>query len=327
MDQGSGLGVGRLKSGAYTGVFESASGGSRAAIRRGGPAPLDVFLSGVLVFLKDVMCYTSTFRRRVDLMPSDHRHLNQKPGLIGVLFFFLLAGPILAESADRFPRPQGPVNDFADVISPEYEQKLTQVAAELLQKTGVAVVVATVPDIGGEDYNEYANRLYQAWGIGKKGEDKGVLLFVTIKERKMRIETGYGVEGIIPDGLAGEIRDNYMIPYLKQNRFGEGLLSGTLAIAGVIAKDAGVSLTGQAPMRRPARKRSKWSGLFGFLFFLLVLFSMGRGRRRGGLLPLLLLGSMGGRGGYGRGGFGGFGGGFGGFGGGMSGGGGAGGGF
>lgn len=233
----------------------------------------------------------------------------------------------------QFPRPRGLVNDFAGVISPQIEQRLVQITGELVRKTDVPIVVVTMPDIGGEDYNEYANRLYTAWGIGKKGEDRGVLVFVTIKERKVRIETGYGVEGIIPDGLAGEIRDQYMVPYLKQNKFGEGLLQGTIAIAQIIAKDAGVTLSGQGPVRRPARRRG--SGLSGLLFgliFLVLLFSAGR--RRGGLLPLLLLMSLGRGGGYyggGRGGFGGsfggFGGGFGGFGGGLSGGGGAGGGF
>jgi uncharacterized protein len=207
------------------------------------------------------------------------------------------------------------------------------VTGELLKKTQVPVVVVTIPDIGGNDYNEYANRLYAAWGIGRKEDDRGVLIFVTLKERKMRIEPGYGMEGLIPDGLAGEIRDQYMIPFLKQDRFGEGVLNGTLAIADIIAKDAGVSLTGQMPVRRPVRKRSAFLGLLPIIIFFLLLFSMGR--RRGGLLPLLLFMSMGRGmgygGGYARGGFGGsfggFGGGFGGFGGGLSGGGGAGGGF
>jgi uncharacterized protein len=155
-----------------------------------------------------------------------------------------------------FPKPRGLVNDFAQVIPPDSEQKLEAVTNELLQKTGTAVVVVTMPDIGGAEYNDYANRLYSAWGIGQKGADKGVLVFVTVQERKMRIETGYGVEGILPDGLVGEIRDRYMIPYFKANRFGEGLLNGTTAIAQVIAKDAGASLSGQPPTRpAPSRKR------------------------------------------------------------------------
>ncbi|NVM20935.1 MAG: TPM domain-containing protein [Desulfobacterales bacterium] len=267
-------------------------------------------------------------------MATDRKYTksNNRLVLITVLLF-TLACPIASHATDAFPKPQGLVNDFADVIPVQYEQKLVQVTGELLRNTGVPVAVVTMPDIGGEDYNEYANRLYAAWGIGKKGEDRGVLIFVTIKERKMRIETGYGIEGLIPDGLAGEIRDRYIVPYLKQNRFGEGLLSGTLAIAQIIAKDAGVRLTGQVPVKRPARRGSGLSALVFIFLFLLVLFSMGR--RRGGLWPLLLLLFMGRRvgygGGYGRGGFGGsfggFGGGFGGFGGGLSGGGGAGGGF
>ncbi|MBN1840653.1 MAG: TPM domain-containing protein [Deltaproteobacteria bacterium] len=269
--------------------------------------------------------------------PNEQTRYLEVRKTLSIASFVLLALVISTAShgTDEFPKPKGLVNDFADVIEPQYEQKLTQVTGELLRKTGVTVVVVTMPDIEGEDYNEYANRLYAAWGIGKKGEDRGVLIFLALKERKMRIETGYGVEGIIPDGLAGEIRDRYMTPYLKQDRFGEGLLNGALAIAQIIAKDAGVGLTGQGPVRRAPKQRSGLSGLLIILIFLGLLFSMGR--RRGGMWPLLLLMFMGGRGGgfygggYGRGGlggsFGGFGGGFGGFGGGLSGGGGAGGGF
>ncbi len=245
----------------------------------------------------------------------------------GLVFLVISAyGSVQAERP--FPKPIGLVNDFADVIPQSYEQKILAITSELLKKTEMPVVVVTMPDIGGAEYNDYANRLYSAWGIGKKGEDKGVLIFVTIKERKMRIETGYGVEGILPDGLVGEIRDRYMIPYLKQNKYGEGLLNGTIAVAQVISKHSGVTLTGQLQVKTPKKTRSGFSFFPILLIFIIImLFS----RRRGGswlLLPLLLLGMGGGgrSGGFG-GSFGGFGGGFGGFGGGMSGGGGAGGGF
>jgi uncharacterized protein len=267
-------------------------------------------------------------------MTISRQYLNVKNGFAVLTALFLtFACPIVNYATDPFPKRRGLINDFANVISPQYEQRLVQVTGELLRKTGVPVVVVTMPDISGQDYNEYSNRLYAAWGIGKKGEDRGVLVFVTLKERKMRIETGYGIEGLIPDGLAGEIRDQYMIPYLKRNQFGEGLLNGTLAIASIIAEDARVSLTGQVPLKRPVKRRSGLSSVVILLLFLLVLFSMGR--RRGGLWPLLLLLFMGRGGGYyggyGRGGFGSsfgsFGGGFGGFGGGLSGGGGAGGSF
>jgi uncharacterized protein len=236
----------------------------------------------------------------------------------------LIAGSSLAERP--FPKPKGLVNDLAGVIPQASEQKINLIVTELFQKTGVPVVVVTMPDIGGAEYNDYANRLYSAWGIGKKGEDKGVLIFITIKERKLRIETGYGVEGILPDGLVGEIRDRYMTPYLKQNKFGEGMLNGTMAVSQIIAKDAGVKLTGQVPIKVPKKRKSSLS-ILPIIIFIIIF--MGLSRRRGGswwfFLPLLL---GGGRGyGSGSGGFGGFSGGFGGFGGGMSGGGGAGGSF
>jgi uncharacterized protein len=250
-----------------------------------------------------------------------------------VLFILITLAVIPSSMAEKpFPKPQGLVNDFAEVIPPKDEQKLVALTGELLQKTGIPVVVVTMPDIGGAEYNDYANRLYSAWGIGKKGEDKGVLVFVTLKERKMRIETGYGVEGILPDGLVGEIRDRYMIPYFKENRFGEGLLKGTLAISQVIAKNAGVTLMGKTPLRPEPKKRGSGLSLLPFLLF--ILFFIAATRRRGGgwllFLPLLMGAGRGpspGHGGGFGGSFGGFSGGFGGFGGGMSGGGGAGGSF
>jgi len=248
--------------------------------------------------------------------------------LLGLVFLLFLTGAS-ARAERPFPerRQFVLVYDTASVIPSAYEQKINAITRELLQKTRIPVVVVTMPDIGGAEYNDYATRLYEEWGIGEKGEDKGVLIFVTVKERKMRIETGYGVEGILPDGLCGEIRDRYMTHLLKENKFGEGLLNGTLAVAQVIAKDSGITLTGQVPLKTAKKRRSGLSFLPLILIFIFIFSS----RRRGGswlLLPLLIGGGGGryGSGGFG-GSFGGFGGGFGGFGGGMSGGGGAGGGF
>ena len=256
-----------------------------------------------------------------------YRRIRFTAVLIFLVTLFCAAATAVAERP--FPKPRGLVNDFAGVIPSDYEQKITALCREVLQKAGTAIVVVTMPDIGGAEYNDYANRLYSAWGVGKKGEDKGVLIFVTVKERKMRIETGYGVEGILPDGLVGEIRDQYMIPYLRKNRFGDGILNGTMAVAQVIAKDAGIRLTGTAAPRRVKKKRSNFSYLPFLIFIVIFMFLP---RRRGGswlfFLPFFLGGGRGYSGGGGMGdSFGGFGGGFGGFGGGMSGGGGAGGGF
>ncbi len=267
--------------------------------------------------------------------------VNLRAWLWGTLVFLTAwVNGVAFGQTDNFPEPRGLVNDFANVIPVDDERQLDQIARRILEKTGAAVVVVTMPDLGGEDYNVYANRLYESWGIGREKEDKGVLILVAVKERKMRIEVGYGLEGAIPDGLAGQIRDQQMVPYFKQNRFAEGLLAGTVAIAQAIAPDLDASISDRRGGRtgESSREGSGYSGLLSLLVFISLFFLLARRGRRGrggGILPLLLFMSMGRRGYYGRGyggggfggSFGGFGGGFGGFGGGMSGGGGAGGGF
>ena len=227
-----------------------------------------------------------------------------------------------AWGAGDFPKPSGPVNDFAGIIPQTERQKMETLSMEVLQKTGTSVVVVTVPTVGDSDAAIYANELYQDWGIGKKGEDKGVLILLALKERRIRIETGYGVEGILPDGLVGEILDRYTVPFLKKGQYAQGLFNAVAAVSTDIAKDAGVDLSGEVKTYKTSRSRTRRISLFPLIFIILILFSLFFRRGRG-ILPLLILGSMGGRGGFG-GGFGGFGGGFGGFGGGMSGGGGAG---
>ena len=241
-----------------------------------------------------------------------------------IYMLILLVYPCIARGETKYPKPRGAINDFAEIIPPDQERKMTLLAHEVLQKTGTAIVVATVETVGDSNPFTYANELYQAWGIGKKGEDKGVLVFLTVKERKLRIETGYGVEGILPDGLVGQIMDDHMVPFLKKNQFEMGLMNGTAALAGIIAKDAGVKLTGQVTYGTSRPRRSRGFGFLPILFFIILFFILSRSR--GGILPLLLLMMMGGGRGFGGsgGGFGGFGGGFGGFGGGLSGGGGGG---
>ncbi len=252
----------------------------------------------------------------------------------GVFLAVAVLIPTLAPALE-FPPPQGAVNDFANIIPSSDRREMESLAREVLQKTGASLVVATFKTTGGRDLESFATELFSAWGIGKKGEDKGLLMMIALKERRFRIETGYGLEGILPDGKLGRIRDAYFLPYFKSNKFGAGFKNGMAAIAQVIAQDAGVELTGGIQPRAVKRSRRTSVGGAGFLIFIFiwlifssVVRSRYRGRRGGGalwLLPFLLMGGSS-RGSSG-GGFGGFGGGFGGFGGGMSGGGGVSGGF
>ena len=247
--------------------------------------------------------------------------------LMLIIAMVLFRGQIQGAQSN-FPQPSGAVNDFAGVLNAADAQRMENLAREVWEKTGTAVVVAVMQSIGDNNPDDYANRLYQAWGIGEKGKDKGVLIFLALKERKIRIETGYGVEGILPDGLVGEIIDRYVLPYLKEGRYSEGLTNAVTTVASVIAKDAKVTLSGAtapSPMREKTYRRVTGVSPFLLLIIIAVLIGTRQGRA---LLPLLLILLMGGgrgdRYGGGSGGFGGGFGGFGGFGGGFSGGGGAG---
>ena len=220
-----------------------------------------------------------------------------RPRLYFAIILLLQAAVVSAE--DSFPRPIGFVNDFAGIIDETSKLRIEALAAEVERKTGAEIVLITVKSLDGGDIQDTANRLFQAWGIGKKGQDNGVLVLDAAAERRVWVEVGYGLEAILPDGKIGGILDEFVIPYLRQGQFGEGFLSGISAIAKIIAEHTGVTLEGTVKTA-PVRRTSSDGGignLIGF-FFLILLFLLFFGRRRTGglwILPWLFLGG-GGRG-------------------------------
>jgi uncharacterized protein len=233
-------------------------------------------------------------------------------------------------------KPQGYLSDYASVVDAESRSKIELYCARLEKATGAQIAIVTFPTLEGQPIEDVANDLFRRWGIGKKGQDTGLLFLLVIQDRRSRLEVGRGLEPIITDGRSGAtLRE--MRPALREARYGEALWIAATSLGDVIAKDKGVQVDMGAPRPRPAPEPVyhgvPWPLIFGALFLLLMI--MGRGGRRGGggggiggFLPGLILGNMmGGRsyGGSGGGGFGGYdsGGSFGGFGGGDSGGGGA----
>ena len=230
-------------------------------------------------------------------------------------------GDQLLDQLAQARRP-GFVFDYADVITPADENHITQVLNELEHLTTAEVKVVTLQSLEGGQIDDFANRLFERWGIGKKDKDNGVLLLAAIQDRKMRIEVGYGLEPVITDAAAGRIRDNYIIPSFKRDDYSQGMTAGSDAIAAKIAAAGGVTLSGGEPLRHTTvRSKGCGEGLFQLIFIVIfVLVAI----RHPWLALFMLSGGRGG--GYrGGGGFGGGGGGFsgGGFGGGLSGGGGA----
>lgn len=169
------------------------------------------------------------------------RKIASTAGFLCLIFLFIF---IYAELGEPFPSPTGTVNDFAGVIPIDAANRMSRISQEVLRKTGTAIVVATVMDVGDKEPDMFATELFNAWGIGRKGENNGVLIFLTMKERRIVIRTGYGVERILTDRLCGQILDQRVIPYFAKGDYGTGLGNAVVAVAQIIAKDAGVTLTG-----------------------------------------------------------------------------------
>lgn len=237
-------------------------------------------------------------------------------------------------------KPQGYVSDFAQVVDAVSKAELEAYCARVQKATGVEMAFVTLPTTDGEPIEQFANDLFQRWGIGKKGKDDGLLLLLATRERRSRLEVGRGLEEFITDGTAGSLLRE-MRPALQANQHGQALLVAAHSLGNRVAQARGVQIPEASPQmqKRPPPQTSMddipWPLILfiGFILFWIIGSGGGRGRGRrpgaggGGFLPGLILGNVLSRGSYGGhgGGFGGYdsGGSFGGFGGGDSGGGGA----
>lgn len=256
------------------------------------------------------------------------------------VFLILFAFFSFAQDIPDRPNPPKLVNDLANVLSDQEEQQLESELDEFDRSTSTQITIVTVPDLGGTDVADFAFKLGEKWGVGRKDKNNGIVIVFKPKvgneKGQVFVAVGYGLEGIIPDAIANrDVVDNEMIPHFRQNDIYGGLQAGTKVLMSLASQE----YTAKDYEQKAGKKKSKdgGGGLFVVILIIIILISIfrgGRGRNyhSGGSLPFWLamgLMSGGNRGGGSFGGFsgggGGGGGGFGGFGGGSFGGGGAGG--
>ncbi len=250
---------------------------------------------------------------------------------LATAFAVTCAFPAAAQT--NLPALTAPVNDFANVVDAASAAELDRIIRVLQAKTGDVVVVATVETFAPyATIEEYAVKLFERAGIGTRKADSGALVLLAVKDRRVRIEVGYGLEEFISDGFAGETIRQEMLPAFRDGRYGPGLVAGTTRVIQRIAKGRGVTLDNvELPAASPQREPSGGPSIGTIIFIILILMLMSRyGGMGGSVLPYGRRGGRstwsgwhGGIGGFGGGFGGGGGGGFGGFGGGRSGGGGA----
>jgi uncharacterized protein len=173
--------------------------------------------------------------------------LNRFPGLaaiLGILLLLLPAGAIAAPN--EIPAPVGDiyVQDFANVLSENEKIQLRNIGRSIDDQTTSQISVLTVESIGDSSIEEYSVEAYRKFGIGTEENDNGVLLVLAMKEKNIRIEVGYGLEGTIPDGKAGRILDEYAIPHLQNGQPGLAVMNTYQALANEVA---GTNEFGSAP--------------------------------------------------------------------------------
>ena len=180
-----------------------------------------------------------------------------------------------APGSQTFPRPTGYVNDLAHLLDPSARAALEQRLADYDRATGTQIAVAIFPTLGGMPINDFAARLEEAWKVGRRGKDTGILLLVGVREREVRIEVGYGLEGRVTDGDAGTIIRNVIAPAFRAGRYGEGL---DAAVGELMRLSGGgsASSAGAAPPRRAPGRASGVTDLLPVVLFLIfVAFSSG----------------------------------------------------
>lgn len=259
-----------------------------------------------------------------------------------VVFLALLASTLGGQTPEQI-KPTGYVMDQAGVLSQQTRDQITALCTELQEKTKAQIAVVTIKSLNGQPIEDYSIDLATRLGIGPKSTNEGVLILLATEDHRYRIEVGYGLEPILPDGKVGGF-GREVVPYLRQNNYDAAILLMTRRVADVIAADKGVTLSGTPPRPPPASGNGSVIPLippiFILAFIVFIVWAISRAGRGGppsrfnrpgsGWWIGPMIGStMGGRGGWGGGGFGGGGfgggggGGFGGFGGGGFGGGGA----
>lgn len=224
------------------------------------------------------------------------------PILIGLVLLLLFIPMVQVQAAIDLPPPSHEfyIYDGANIISEGTAQYIIEANRALYRQTGAQIVVATIPSLEGEAIQEYGNVLFRHWGIGSAQENNGVLLLIALEERQVWIEVGYGLEGAIPDGKAGEILDQFIVPYFQQGQYDQGILDGFRAILNEVEEEYQVEISPQRPPQYdgqpsaqdgelgPIQKIIIVVAILAFLFIDftffrgMITFSLLRGASRGG---------------------------------------------
>ena len=178
-------------------------------------------------------------------------------------FLTLFLGQVYAIAPSEY------INDEANILTVEQKQTLNNLVNDFQSKTGNEVAVLIIPELKNETIESHAVKTFEEWGIGKKGKDNGVLLLVSINDRKLRIEVGYGLEGVLTDLKSSQIIRDIITPEFKNNNYFAGIQKGIEAIISVISGDTSV-LPPEKPTITLSENLIGFIVFFGYLIFVII---------------------------------------------------------
>lgn len=178
-------------------------------------------------------------------------------------FFTLFLGQIYAVVPSEY------INDEANILTPEQKQTLNNLVNDFQSQTGNEIAVLIIPELKNETIEGQAVKTFEEWGIGKKGQDNGVLLLVSINDRKLRIEVGYGLEGVLTDLKSNQIIRDVITPEFKNGNYFSGIEKGLQGIIGVISGDTSI-LTPEKPVITISENLIGFIVFFGYLIFVII---------------------------------------------------------
>ncbi len=199
--------------------------------------------------------------------------------LLTLVFCLIVINASFAAVPEPPAKPQNYVTDLAGIVEDSKEQQMNAYLRELEQKTTAQIMVLTVQSLDGEDIAGFSLRMAEKWKTGQKGKDNGALITVALKEKKYRIEVGYGLEGILPDGFVGSVGREHMVPHFRKGDYTGGLFSAVTAITRTIAAKDNIEITGMPKpqtktkmQRQPAQKKdSTFTIILAAILFVLAL--------------------------------------------------------
>ena len=197
--------------------------------------------------------------------------MKRQAKVAAILWIVLAAAVWVTAEPIASLRPTNYVNDFAGVLDASTQAQLNALCQQVDQKAQAQIAVVTVKSVDGQDVVSYAVALYQKWGIGAKGKDRGVLILLATQDHKYWTAVGYGLEPILPDGKVGGF-GREMVPLLRSGDYAGAVTLMTARVASVIAQDAGVTLDNQPRLAAPRQPPVSGGGPGGAVIFFVLLF-------------------------------------------------------